>query len=181
MKLAQLLSQRKEAILERWFDLIVRTYPGLSAVFLKKNHRWGNPVGTNINGAIELIYEELLLPEASDNLAPLLNTVVRIRTVQDYMPSEAVAILLFIKHVVREQLKKEIDSGEVPVSELLEFENRVDTMMLIAFDIYTQCRNTVMQNKLDDFKRNFTTILRKKDIIVDYPKFDSGTSESGDG
>lgn len=181
MKIAQLIAERKEQILDRWFDLIVRTYPGLSGVFLKKKHRWGNPVGTNIHAAIEKILDELLLEEASADLAPLLDAVVRIRTVQDYMPSEAVAILLFVKHVVREQLKAEIDSGEVPVAELLEFENRVDTMMLIAFDIYTKCRNTVMENRLEDFKRNFSAVLRKKNITVEYPKFDSGTSDSGDG
>jgi len=181
MTLAPLLAQNKEQILDRWFDLIVRTYPGLSAVFLKKNHRWGNPVGTNIHGAIEKLFDELLLPEASTDLAPLLDTVVRIRAVQDYMPSQAVAILLFVKHVVRERFAAEIKAGAIPVNELHEFDNKVDTMMLIAFDIYTKCRNTVMENRLDDFKRDFTGLMRKHKIIVEYPKFDSGTSEPGDG
>lgn len=181
MTLAQLLAQHKEQILDRWFDLIVRTYAGLSGVFLKKKHKWGNPVGTNIHEAIGRIFDELTLPEATDDLAPLLDTVVRIRTVQDYMPSEAVAILLFVKHVVREKFSGHVASGELPLAELQEFENRVDTMVLIAFDIYTKCRNTVMQNKLDDFKRNYSAVMRKHGIIVDTPRFDSGTSESGDG
>ncbi len=181
MTLSRLLEQNKEQLLDQWFDLVVKTYPGLSGVFLKKQHKWGNPVGTNIREALGLLMDELVLPEASENLAPLLDTVVRIRTVQDYMPSEAVAILLFIKHVVRDQFKEQIASGQIPVAELHGFENKVDTMMLIAFDIYTKCRNTVMQNKLEDYKRNFSAVLRKKGIIVDTPRFDSGTSESGDG
>ena len=181
MTLNDLLLQRKDAVLERWFDLIVKTYPGLSTIFLRKKHRWGNPVGTHIEGAIAKLYDELLKPEAGDDLAPLLDEVVRIRSVQEYSPSEAVAILLFVKHVVREQLADEIASGEVEVGELLQFESRVDSMMLVAFDIYTKCRNQLFELRLNDFKIHFTGLLRQKGITVDYPKFDNSASESGDG
>jgi len=181
MQLTPLLAQHRIPILDQWFGLIIKTYPGLSSVFLKKNQPWGNPVGTNIHGALAKVFDELMLPEATDDLAPVLDTIVRIRAVQDYAPSEAVAILLFVKHVVRERFKDEIAAGQIPVSELHEFDNKVDSMMLIAFDIYTKCRNTVMENRLEDFKRNFTGMLRKHKIIVDYPKFDSGTSDSSDG
>ncbi|BBD09035.1 RsbRD N-terminal domain-containing protein [Desulfovibrio ferrophilus] len=172
MHLIDLLRENREAVLERWFDLIVKTYPGLSSMFLHKKHRWGNPVGTNIDGAIAGLFDELLKDEAGEDLAPLIDTVVRIRTVQDYSPSEAVAILIFIKHVVREQFAKQIDAGEVPVSEVLQFESRVDTMMLVAFDIYTKCRNQLFELRLEDFKRHFSGVLRKKGITVDYPKFE---------
>lgn len=181
MQLHDLLLERKEAILERWFDLIVKTYPGLSTIFLRKKHRWGNPVGTNIEGAIAGLYDELLKPEAGDELAPLLDEVVRIRSVQEYSPSESVAILLFIKHVVREQLAEEIQSGSIDISELMQFESRVDSMMLVAFDIYTKCRNQLFEIRLNDFKIHFTGVLRQKGITVDYPKFDNSASESGDG
>lgn len=181
MSLTDFLTQRKDTILERWFDLIVKTYPGLSTIFLRKKHRWGNPVGTNIEAAIAALYDELLKPEAGKELAPLLDQVVRIRSVQEYSPSESVAILLFVKHVVREQLAEEIDSGEVDVHELLQFEARVDSMMLVAFDIYTKCRNQLFELRLNDFKIHFSGLLRQKGITVDYPKFDNSASESGDG
>lgn len=181
MALLDLLAERKDAVLERWFELIVKTYPGLSTIFLRKKHRWGNPVGTNIEGAIAGLYDELLKPEAGEELGPLLDEVVRIRSVQQYSPSEAVAILLFVKHVVREQLAGEIASGAVEVGELLQFESRVDSMMLVAFDIYTKCRNQLFELRLNDFKIHFTGLLRQKGIVVDYPKFENSASESGDG
>ena len=178
MRLHDLLAERKDAILERWFDLIVKTYPGLSSIFLRKKHRWGNPVGTNIEGAIAGLFDQLLKDEADEGLAPLLDEVVRIRAVQQYSPSEAVAILLFVKHVVREQCAEEIASGGVPAGELLQFESRVDSMMLVAFDIYTKCRNQLYEIRLNDFKIHFTGLLRQKGIIVEYPKFDESADES---
>lgn len=181
MRLSDLLVERKEAILERWFDLIVKTYPGLSSIFLHKKHRWGNPVGTNIQAAIAELYDELLKKEAGAEVAHLVDKVVRIRSVQDYSPSEAVAILMIVKHVVREQCADEIKSGEVPVMDVLEFESKVDSMLLIAFDIYTKCRNQIYEIRLKDFKQRFSGLLRMKGITVDYPKFDGGASESGDG
>ena len=181
MHLHNLLKEHKDAILVRWFDLIVKTYPGLSTIFLHKKHRWGNPVGTNIEAAIAGLFDELLKPEAGEELAPLLDEVVRIRTVQEYSPSESVAILLFIKHVVREHFAKEIKGGDIDVLELLQFEAKVDSMMLVAFDIYTKCRNQLFELRLSDFKIHFTGLLRQKGITVDYPKFDNSPSGSGDG
>ncbi|MBU1003697.1 MAG: RsbRD N-terminal domain-containing protein [Proteobacteria bacterium] len=172
MHLTELLREHREAILDRWFDLIVKTYPGLSSVFLHKKQRWGNPVGTNIEDAIAGLYDELLKDEAGENLAPQLDRVVRIRSVQEYSPSEAVAILIFIKHVVREHFTEQINAGEVPVAEVLRFESKVDSMMLVAFDIYTKCRNQLFELRLEDFKRHFSGVLRQKGITVDYPKFE---------
>lgn len=172
MHLTDLLREHREAILDRWFDLVVKTYPGLSSVFLHKKHRWGNPVGTNIEGAIAGLYDELLKDEAGEDLAPLLDKVVRIRSVQEYSPSEAVAILIFIKHVVRERFSEQINAGDIPVAEVLTFESKVDSMMLVAFDIYTKCRNQLFELRLEDYKRHFSGVLRQKGITVDYPKFE---------
>jgi len=170
--LIDLLHEHRQALLDRWFDLIVKTYPGLSSIFLHKKHRWGNPVGTNIEGAIAGLFDELLKDEAGADLPRLLDNVVRIRAVQDYSPSQGVAILLFVKHVVREKFAAEIADGRIPVSEVLEFESRVDSMMLVAFDIYSKCRSQLFELRLEDFKRHFSGILRKKGITVDYPKFE---------
>lgn len=172
MHLTDLLHEHREALLERWFDLIVKTYPGLSSIFLHKKHRWGNPVGTNIEGSITGLFDELVKDEAGEDLPKHLDNIVRIRSVQDYTASEGVAILIFIKHVVREKFADQIASGEIPVNEVLIFESKVDSMMLVAFDIYTKCRSQLFELRLADFKRHFSGILRQKGITVDYPKFE---------
>ncbi|GAB6175377.1 RsbRD N-terminal domain-containing protein [Desulfobaculum senezii] len=190
MKLAELLTTRRDDILERWFDLIVKTYPGLSSIFLKKDHPWGNPVGVNIKTAISGIYDELLQDEASDRLAPLIDTVVRIRAVQEYSPSEATAIFMLLKHVVREAASKEVEeSGEALsqecIQDLWDFESNVDTVVLIAFDIYTKCREKLFELRLNDSKQRFSGLLRRAGLVCDFSEWaekkDDDAPESGDG
>ncbi|NJB69043.1 hypothetical protein GGQ74_002737 [Desulfobaculum xiamenense] len=190
MKLAELLVARRDDVLDRWFDLIVKTYPGLSSIFLKKKHKWGNPVGVNIHAAIEGIYDELLKAEADERLAPYIDTVVRIRAVQDYTPSEATAILMLLKHVVRELVRNEVrESGEgyspELVQDLWDFESKVDTVVLIAFDIYTKCREKLFELRLADSKQRFSGLLRRAGLVCDFSEWadkkQDDAPESGDG
>ena len=52
MKLDKLLSQNKTALVKRWFDEVVRTYPVDTATFLKQQKDpFANPVGrTTLKG-----------------------------------------------------------------------------------------------------------------------------------
>lgn len=190
MNLVELLRTHREDITERWFDLIVKTYPGLSSIFLKKKHRWGNPVGVNIHGAIEGIYDQLLQDEADERLAPLIDTVVRIRAVQEYSPSEATAIFMLLKHVVREfAMNVAKESGEEIsqdfIKDLWDFESNIDTVVLIAFDIYTKCREKLFELRLQDSKQRFSGLLRRAGLVCDFSEWadekKDETPESGDG
>ncbi|SKA63032.1 RsbRD N-terminal domain-containing protein [Desulfobaculum bizertense] len=190
MTLAELLTSRRDEILDRWFDLVVKTYPGLSSIFLKKDNPWGNPVGVHLHSAITGIYDELLKDEADDKLPAYIDEIVRIRAVQEYSPSEATAIILLVKHVVREQIKKQAKEENVPpsfelIQELWDFESHVDTVTLIAFDMYTKCREKLFEIRLQDSKQRFSGLLRRAGLVCDFSEWadekKDDTPESGDG
>ena len=93
MDLQSLLESNREAILGRWFDLIIATYPRGSVDFLsRQKDRFRNPVGHAIRGAVGPIFDEVVSTMDADRLSDALDGILRIRAVQDLSPSEAVAL-----------------------------------------------------------------------------------------
>jgi hypothetical protein len=63
--LEEFLVSNKTAILERWFELTVATYPADSRKFLNsKGNRFANPVGASISEGLEGVYDLLVKPGA---------------------------------------------------------------------------------------------------------------------
>lgn len=152
MVLESLLSQNRAAILERWFQLIVATYPADTSRFLKQEKdRFVNPVGYTTSREIEVLYDELLRGMNSDKLSVSLDNIIRIRAVQDFYPSQAIAFIFLIKKAVREELASEIRENQL-FEELLQFESRIDELALLALDIYMKCREKVYEIRINEVK-----------------------------
>ena len=61
MRLNSLLADKKASILEKWFDVIIESYPPDTSNFLKtQSNRFANPIGSTISKGIEDIFDELL-------------------------------------------------------------------------------------------------------------------------
>ncbi len=160
MGLGQLLEQKKTAILQKWLSLILETYPADSARFLEREKdRFTNPVGSTIVQATREIYDGLLCGNPPDKMTASLDSIIRIRAVQDFPPSVAISFTLFLKKAVREVLSQEFLQGQT-FSELLQFESRIDELTLLAFDIYTRCREQIFEIRLSEVKAQRETALK---------------------
>jgi len=160
MVLERLLPQKRAAILKRWFQLILETYPADTSRFLKQEKdRFINPVGYTISQEIEALYDELLQRMNSDKLAACLDNIIRIRAVQDFSPSQTVAFIFLLKKAIREELTSEIKENRV-FEELLEFEARIDKLVLLAFDIYMKCREKVFEIRVSEAKAERERVLK---------------------
>ena len=149
MALEHLLSQKKPVILEKWLQLILDTYPADSSRFLKQEKdRFTNPVGYTISQELGALYEALLQGVKPDKLTTALDNIIRIRAVQDFSPSQAVAFIFLLKGAVREELASEIRENRL-FEDWLQFENRVDELALLTFDIYMECREKVYEIKVN--------------------------------
>lgn len=152
MVLEHLLPQKRAAILERWFQLVLGTYPADTSRFLKQEKdRFINPVGYAISQEIEALYDELLQGMNFDKLADCLDNIIRIRAVQDFSPSQTIAFIFLLKKAIREELASEITENRV-FEELLKFESRIDKLVLLAFDIYMKCREKVFEIRVNEVK-----------------------------
>jgi len=146
--------------LERLFQLILETYPEGTSRFLKQEKdRFTNPVGYTISQEIEALYDGLLQEMNSDKLAVCLDNIIRIRAVQDFPPSQTIALIFLLKKAIREELASEITENRV-FEELLKFEARIDKLALLAFDIYMKCREKVFEIRVNEAKAERERVLK---------------------
>ncbi|MEK7238589.1 MAG: RsbRD N-terminal domain-containing protein, partial [Nitrospirota bacterium] len=183
MKLYNLLSEKKSAILNRWYDAVLDTYPSDTSGFLKgQKNPFLNPVGSTIFQGIENLFEELLCENNSpipslvkgsegglsgERVSLFLDNIIRIRAVQEFTPSQAVAFVLLLKNAIREELKSELVERQL-LEELLFFESKIDDMALLSFDIYMKCREKLFQLKVNELQSGTFRKLQRADEICNH-------------
>src|SRR5512139_4114548 len=163
MAFARLLQEKKSAILDRWFDLVLETYPADTQRFLKKQKsRFGNPVAQEISQGIEGVFDQLVKGAGDEAVSPFLDRIVRIRAVQQFMPAQALGFIFGLKRVIREEL-----AGSPSPAELIECEARIDRLALLAFNIYMGCKEQIFQLRVDEVKNRVGALLRRAKLVCD--------------
>lgn len=158
MSLNELLLEKKQAILEKWFDSVLETYPHDTAKFLKKQKdQFANPVGSTIYKGMDCLFDLIVNGADADNITKSLDEIIRIRAIQDFTPSHALAFVIELKRVVREEIKGETHTAQL-IDELQAFERLVDGLLLLSFDIYMKCREKIYDLKANEL-RNMTSKL----------------------
>lgn len=162
MKLNDIISKSRASIIDRWFDLILDTYPKDSRDLLKKQKdQLANPVGHIILKGIENIFDGILKDYDSDKFFPLLDGIIRIRAVQEFAPSTAISFIFLLKQAVREKLTVE-DTDYKIFEELLAFESKIDGLAVISFDIYMKCREKIYELKTNETREQMTKKQKNK-------------------
>jgi hypothetical protein len=181
MKLKHLLLERKSDILGRWFSLIMETYPAETSGFLEnKKSQFTNPVGHIISKGIEELFEGLLESDSyqpdkidSEKFTPILDSIVRIRAVQDFTPSQSIAFIILLKKIIREELKNYPDISRqenLVVEELSALESKIDNLTLLSFDIFMKCRERIYELKANEVKNMTFRLLQRANLIHDTEK-----------
>jgi hypothetical protein len=167
MQIATLLSQKKAAILGRWLAMIFESYPPETAIFLRKEkNRFDNPAGYRISEGLEGLYGALLQEMERDQVLTCLDEIIRIRALQNFTPSQALAFIFLLKIVIREELAEEIRKENL-AAELLDLESRIDGLALLGFDVYTKRREKIYEIKADEAKRRISGLMRKTGLSED--------------
>ncbi len=157
--LSDLLNKNKTAILQRWVRLIVDTYPTDTARFLQREQdQFLNPVGYAIQQESETILDGLLRGVPIEDLAPAVDDIVKVRVVQDFAPSQAVAFVFLLKTAVREIVAAE-KAVKPSQDEILDFESRLDGLALLAFDVYMRRRERIFEIRTKEIRGRADRIL----------------------
>jgi hypothetical protein len=171
--LENLLTHKRSTILKKWSDVVIETYPPETAAFLKRQKdRFANPVGSVVFQGLEDIFGELLQGIDYERVSAFLDNIIRIRAVQDFSPSHAIAFIFLLKKVIREELKKEIKENGLS-KELLALESRIDELALLAFDIFMQCREKIYELKAMELNNQTYSLLKKAKLIIDLEEQES--------
>lgn len=171
--LRDLLIAERGAVLEAWKQRIVDTYSVETAKFLKKEKdRFSNPVGFSISSGVEALFDMALAAELDEKaLVTALDSVIRIRSVQEFTPSQAVGFILALKNVIRDHaVIRDHLAGEIEekglLDELFRLEDRIDEMALLAFEVYMKCREDLFRIKARTMKEGpFRLLERRKRIL----------------
>jgi hypothetical protein len=141
--LREQLGRESEKVLERWRRRILESYPAQTARFLvTEQDPFANPVGHALTRDTQALLEMLTAGFDPTRARQELDAIVRIRAVQSFCPSEALAFVVLLKDVVRE-VADGLPQSEQLRAELRAFESDVDQMLLVAFDVLVACRDTV--------------------------------------
>ena len=177
MSLEGVLAKHRKDILDRWFHLVVEAYPKETSAFLRRERNpFANPVGRAIREGIEGVFAEVLEAESDRaRVSPFLDRIIRVRAIQDFSPSAAVAFIFLLKRIVREALAAEMTEGALSTGDLLAFESRVDELGLMAFDVYAACREELNQIRLNEVKNRTARLLQRAGMVAGAP----GEAENG--
>jgi hypothetical protein len=163
--LEKILAKNKTAIAKQWFNLAAQTYAIDTAQFLKsKTDPFANPVGSAMMTGLDGILEQLIHTTDPKALYSHLDSIIRIRAVQDFTPSQATAFTLSLKKVLRDTLAKELKDSRL-AAEFMELESRIDQICLMAFDIYMQCREKIYQISANETRNRTFRAFERAGLI----------------
>jgi hypothetical protein len=104
------------------------------------------------------IFEALLDGADAEKIRQHLHEIVRIRAVQEFSASEAVRFVFHLKAAVRAELTKASRDRRFS-SELAEFEDQIDRIALVAFDVFVECREQVCELRVNEVKRRVSWVV----------------------
>ncbi len=161
MSIKDLLSKKRKEIINKSFELTIATYPEESQPFLKEySKQFTNPVGYTLREAIEQIVDKIINEEPVESFLLPLEEIIRIRAVQEFTPSQAIGFVFLIKKAFQDELEKELNS-----SQLLDFLSRIDSLSLIAFDIFMKYREKIYDLKAKELIDRTWWVLKKWNIV----------------
>jgi hypothetical protein len=166
MKLNDLLSRNEATILKRWLDLILETYPADTATMMRKDkNQFTNPVGSTISRGIEVLFGKLCEGIQDEKCQASLDSILKIRSVQDFSPSTAVGFVFLLKRAIGETLKNEICKESV-MDEWLKFQSQIDALALQAFDAYMECREKISEIRINQARAEKEMAFRMMERIT---------------
>ena len=160
--LKKTLLSNKKSILNRWTDIIFDDYQADGAKFFRENtDAFRNPVGTAIRKETEVIFDQIVDEMDPSILRGSLDNLLKIRSVQDLTPLEAVSFVFFFKRAIAEEYKSDLHRL-IQVEDLLHLHAKIDRLALMAFGIYMECREKINQIRINEIKKRTFSIHEKR-------------------
>jgi hypothetical protein len=150
MDLNEALANKRKEILALWIERTLDSYTS-SGFFKRAKDPFANPVGVNITNGLTGLFDLLLANADQQAFLQPLDIVVRIRAVQEFTPSQALAPFLELKWVVKQVFSAGKETRPL-LAALDDLDCTIDRMALAAFDIYAACREQLYQNRVQELK-----------------------------
>jgi hypothetical protein len=161
MTLRDLLRDNKDAVVERWLEDVLATYPGdAGAAFRRQKDPFANPVGHSLRTGTLRVFESLLDGIDDEAVRQDIAEIIKIRAVQQFSASQAVSFVFQLKAAIRAQLGTTVEDPKLSV-ELVQLEEQIDRIALVAFDVFVHCREQVYELRINELKRNVSWVVER--------------------
>jgi hypothetical protein len=171
MNLKDVLKEKKPAIVKKWFETVVGTYHEDARGPLRRvKAQFTNPVGFNIAEGLDGLFDAVLQGLIPDTVSTFLDAIIRIRAIQEFPPSEALAFVFEVKNIIREELGPDLLAERRIAEELAALDRVVDDMALFAFDIYMRCREKIYDLKAQEARDANFRLLQRAKVIAENEK-----------
>lgn len=161
MKAQDLFRKRKSEIVRLWADEVFNTYPFETTGFLRtREDPFSNPVAHMTKEAADALYDAM----AGEHVEPghtkmALERFIKLRAVQKFSPSQGLGVFFLMKPILREHLLPEfIALGDV--APYMEAESRLDSLTLLAFDMYTEAREVLANLRITEIRNQHAQLAR---------------------
>ena len=159
-----ILKAAEKDIFDEWFDRFCSTYgPDTMWRFKNSTDPFHNPVGVNTRKSLSELLGLLLHGGSLESAAGVIDPIVRIRAIQKFTASQAVAFFIELKDIVHKLLKKK--DLETYAADLYTFDSQVDTLMLLAFDAYTLCREEISRLRVDTERKKIYKAFSRAGLL----------------
>lgn len=151
MEIKKLLIEKKETILDKWIDQALATYPVEGyKIFKSRKDQFANPVGFAVRSGLSNLYKVFCGEMEIGRVPEILEYFIKIRSVQDFAPSEAVGFIFTLKRIVIEEYKQE-KKVDPEIEDLLVFEEGIEKTAMMVFDLYMASREKLNRVRLNEF------------------------------
>jgi hypothetical protein len=165
VELRQRIVERRGPILDRWFEALVASYPAGAREFLgRRGNPFANPVGATARRALAGILDGLLTEGEPAAVHAPLEELLRVRAVQDFSPSQAVAFVFALKRVLRDDAAAAA-LDDVPAAQWSLWDERIDALALSAFDAYVKFREQIYELRSTEWKNRMFRLLQRAKLV----------------
>ncbi len=178
MRAIDIFREHKESLVRQWVENVFASYPLDTKGFLRtQEDPFLNPVGEMTHTVLDVLYDAVTGEHLIKGKAEAaLERFVKLRAVQDFPPSQALGILYAFKSILRTALL-EICRKEGLLEDLLEAESRLDTLALLAFDLYVKDRETLAEQRIREIRMQHAQLVRWAQRMDGSPFSESDTSK----
>jgi len=161
MSLRERVADRRDGVCRRWLDAVLAEYGEATASrWRRERDPFANPVGHLLSTGLPELVEAAIADGAPPPRAvAALESILRVRSVQELPPSQAVSFVLRLRDVVRAELAE--GPAGPDAAELAAFDARVEQLTLLAFDVYVGLREQLFRVRQEELKRSVASVLRR--------------------
>lgn len=159
MKAGEILGRHKETVITRWTETVFNTYPLETVGFLRTStDPFTNPVAHMTREAAGILYEAICENEVEPVIVKkALERFIRLRAVQKFVPSQNLAVLFLMKPLLRDSVLPEMQKYGL-IKDYLQVESRLDTLVLLAFDLFMNARETLAEARIKEIRNQYAQL-----------------------